>query len=70
MYTNSRLNVEKTALIAVSALRYAFMKHINGGKMVIRAKWLIQTRWSAETVFAAFRNVPEERWKNLWTRIF
>jgi hypothetical protein len=45
------------------------MKHIKEGKAVIRAKWLTRTQWFVETVFGAFRNVPVERWKNLWTRI-
>jgi hypothetical protein len=69
MYTNLRLSGEKTASIAVSAPRYAFMRRINGEK-VIRAKWPTRTRWFVETVSDAFRNVPGERWRNLWIRIF
>jgi hypothetical protein len=69
MYTNLRLNGEKTASIAVSAPRCAFMKRINGGKMIL-AKWLIRTQWFAETVSGAFRNVRGELSRNLWIRIF
>ena len=28
------------------------------------------TQWFVETVLGAFRNVPAERWKNLWIRTF
>jgi hypothetical protein len=70
MYTSLRLNGEKTALIAVSAPKCAFMKRIKGGKVVTRAKWLTRIQWSVETAFGAFRNVPAERWKNLSIRTF
>jgi hypothetical protein len=70
MYINSRLNGEKTALIAAGAQKYVFTKPINGEKAVIGAKWTTRTQFFAETVFGAFRNVPGERWKNRWIRIF
>jgi hypothetical protein len=46
------------------------MKRINGAKAAIHVKWLTLTQWFVETVLGAFRNVPAERWKNLWIRTF
>jgi hypothetical protein len=70
MYTNLRLSGERTASIAVSAQRCAFMRRINGEKAAIHEKWPIRTQWSAEIVSGAFKNVHGELWKNLWIRTF
>jgi hypothetical protein len=69
MCTNLRLSGEKTASIAVSAQKCAFMRRINDVKM-IREKWPTPILWFAETVLGAFKNALGERWRNLWTRTF